>query len=82
MAAIKHPIIGDKTYGKPYEQLHPDPIIQNHIQTLNRQALHAAELAFTHPITHKALHFSCPYPEDFSQLLNVLQKEYPYADRP
>ena len=81
MSAIKHPIIGDKTYGKPYEQLHPNRTIQSSIQTLNRQALHAAELAFSHPITQKPLHFCCPYPEDFAQLLSLLQKEHPYADR-
>lgn len=40
------PIIGDRLYGKPAQRL----------------CLHAAELAFNHPITGKRLHFSSPAP--------------------
>lgn len=81
MAAVKHPIIGDKTYGKPYEQLHTAVSVKAAIDTLNRQALHAAELSFTHPVTHKSLHFTCPYPDDFRQLLTLLQKDHSDANR-
>lgn len=38
--------------------------------TMNRQALHAGELSFTHPITKEALHFEVPLPNDMISILN------------
>ncbi len=52
MKYLGHPLIGDFLY-------HPD----NHL--MPRQALHAYRLAFSHPITGKAMSFSAPVPEDF-----------------
>ncbi|MDE6807265.1 MAG: RluA family pseudouridine synthase, partial [Prevotella sp.] len=40
------PIVGDRLYGKPAQRL----------------CLHAAELAFMHPVTGKRLHFSSSAP--------------------
>lgn len=61
-AAIGHPLIGDATYG-PEE---PD-------FGMKRQALHAAELAFDHPVTHQAMNFRAPWPHDFSDLIARLR---------
>lgn len=55
MAYINHPVVGDITYGvKPPH-------------TNNGQLLHAYKLAFTHPITKKAMEFEIPLPEYFNQ---------------
>jgi 23S rRNA pseudouridine1911/1915/1917 synthase len=61
-AAIGHPIVGDGTYGPDYPG-----------QTMKRQALHAAELTFTHPFTGEKLRFSAPWPEDFAALVTRLR---------
>ena len=37
-----------------------------------RQALHAAELGFTHPVTKHSLSFSSPMPPDMQELFNAL----------
>jgi hypothetical protein len=37
-----------------------------------RVMLHAARLAFTHPITAQPVTIECPYPEDFAELLRRL----------
>lgn len=45
--------------------------------TLQRQALHAAELAFAHPVTQEHMVFSAPAPEDFQMAWALV-----YANRP
>ncbi|MFL6739058.1 MAG: RluA family pseudouridine synthase, partial [Sphingomicrobium sp.] len=35
----------------------------------HRQALHAAELGFTHPVTKRRLSFTSPMPTDMQELL-------------
>jgi 23S rRNA pseudouridine1911/1915/1917 synthase len=61
-AAISHPIVGDETYGTDYLN-----------QTMRRQALHAAELAFTHPFSEEKLRFSASPPADFAALVKRLR---------
>lgn len=41
---------------------------------LNRQALHAAELSFHHPVTGERLHFSAPIPPDMLSVLTPLRE--------
>ena len=64
MASIGHPLVGDpvysrsgKTHGKLLKEL-----------GFLRQALHAAELGFTHPVTKHKLSFSSPIPPDMQEL--------------
>ncbi len=52
LAHIGHPLVADPMYGGPV------------IGALERQALHAFRLAFTHPVTGEALAFQSPLPED------------------
>jgi 23S rRNA pseudouridine1911/1915/1917 synthase len=68
MASIGHPLLGDPVYGRSGKA---------HAKTLNerqfhRQALHAAELGFTHPVTKHRLSFSSPMPSDMQELFNAL----------
>lgn len=73
MAYIKHPIIGDPLYGKNSHHLPGLTESQQHVlQQFKRQALHAYQLGFEHPIHHHALMFTAPIPDDFQKLLTAL----------
>ena len=68
MASIGHPLLGDpvygrsgKTHGKILKEL-----------KFHRQALHAAELGFTHPVTKRKLSFSSAMPPDMQELFKAL----------
>ena len=68
MASIGHPLLGDPVYGrsgKTHGKLLKE--LQFH-----RQALHAAVLGFTHPVTRNRLSFSSPMPSDMQELFNAL----------
>ena len=68
MASIGHPLLGDPVYGrsrKTHGKLLKD--LQFH-----RQALHAAELSFTHPVTKHRLSFASAMPADMQELFNAL----------
>jgi 23S rRNA pseudouridine1911/1915/1917 synthase len=57
MAHIGHPLVADSVYGGMQAA------------GMLRQALHAEQLAFEHPITGQAMHFVAPLPEDLKQAL-------------
>jgi 23S rRNA pseudouridine1911/1915/1917 synthase len=65
MAALRHPCVGDLTYGA-------DPTLAARLG-LTRQWLHARELAFVHPGTGEPVRFTSPYPEDLAQALQLLR---------
>lgn len=73
MAFIKHPLIGDKTYGKSGYKTSCSTL-KAALNQLSHQALHAAELCFTHPSNKKRVTFSAPYPSDFNSTLEALRK--------
>ncbi|HEU4967952.1 RluA family pseudouridine synthase [Sphingomonas sp.] len=68
MASIGHPLLGDPVYGRSR------PATRELLKRLNfeRQALHAARLGFTHPVTSHALAFDSPMPADMQELLRAL----------
>ncbi|MBT9155765.1 MAG: Ribosomal large subunit pseudouridine synthase D [Firmicutes bacterium] len=59
LAHIGHPVLGDDVYGGA------TPLIA-------RQALHASEIAFTHPATAERVKVTAPLPADISALLVAL----------
>jgi 23S rRNA pseudouridine1911/1915/1917 synthase len=68
MASIGHALLGDPVYGgaaKGHRKL---------LQNLNfqRQALHAAQLGFTHPVTKNLLSFTSAMPPDMQELFTAL----------
>ena len=68
LASIGHPLVGDPVYGRSGKV---------HRKLLNelgfhRQALHAAQLGFTHPVTKNRLSFRSPTPPDMQELLSAL----------
>jgi 23S rRNA pseudouridine1911/1915/1917 synthase len=68
MAAIGHPVCGDRQYGTPG------------MYGLERQFLHAARLAFEHPITGEALDVRSALPEDLETALELARP--PAEDQP
>jgi 23S rRNA pseudouridine1911/1915/1917 synthase len=64
MAAIKHPCVGDPTYGA-------DPVLAARLG-LERQWLHAVRLGFSHPTTGEQVEFTSPYPADLQHALDVV----------
>jgi 23S rRNA pseudouridine1911/1915/1917 synthase len=64
MSAIKHPCVGDVTYGA-------DPTVAERLG-LTRQWLHATRLTFDHPVTGESLSFSSAYPGDLQHALSVV----------
>ena len=68
MASIGHPLIGDPVYGRSGKT--HDKLLKE--LGFHRQALHATELGFTHPVTRLKLSFSSPMPSDMQELFNAL----------
>lgn len=69
MASIGHMLLGDPTYGRIPPRLRP--ILS--ALGFQRQALHAAELGFIHPVTGKTEHFSSEMPADMITLIEELR---------
>jgi 23S rRNA pseudouridine1911/1915/1917 synthase len=65
MAAIKHPCVGDPTYGA-------DPVLAGRLG-LDRQWLHAVRLGFTHPTSGEQVEFTSPYPADLQNALDLVR---------
>jgi 23S rRNA pseudouridine1911/1915/1917 synthase len=69
LASIGHPVMGDDTYGggggRRVAGLPP-----------KRHFLHAAWLAFNHPVTGKPLDFRSPLPDDLRSAFNVIAGEH------
>jgi 23S rRNA pseudouridine1911/1915/1917 synthase len=89
MASLGHPVVGDTLYGAP-AQIHLAPatgrahtprrkiaepgVVLPTLQ-LERNFLHAAELALAHPITGRPLSFQAPLPAELELFLKKLTTE-------
>jgi len=69
LAWLKHPVVGDETYGGGRDNTIQDLQLRARIRNLKRQFLHAEKLGFTHPETHEFLKFESPLPHELSGLL-------------
>ena len=74
LAHIGHPLLGDATYGAGFKASARklSAPAQAALEALGRQALHAAELAFVHPVTGKRLSFVSELPPDMARLVAAL----------
>ena len=64
---IGHPVVGDRQYAEGWERglsTGAGRWARELARRVERQFLHAAELAFEHPVSGDSLHFSAPFPED------------------
>jgi 23S rRNA pseudouridine1911/1915/1917 synthase len=74
LAHIGFPIVGDPVYGgRKRFPAGASPALRAAITAFPRQALHAARLAFEHPLTGEPLEFEAPLPADFEALLDALE---------
>ncbi len=74
-AYMGHPLFADERYGgnkivkgtvfTKYKQF-----VENNINLINRQSLHAASLGFIHPISGEKMHFTTEIPEDMQKVLD------------
>ena len=68
MAHLGHPLLGDPVYGRPGG---PVQTVLDRL-SFGRQALHAATLGFTHPVTRQDVRFEAPLPADMQELFMAL----------
>lgn len=62
LAALRHPVVGDVTYGRRQQPLPP------------RQFLHASHLELAHPISGEWLVFDAPLPPDLAAFLEEWER--------
>lgn len=79
LSSLGRPIFGDETYGGRVMHAgeHTAKIrsrVDNLLEIMQRQALHAKTLGFIHPVTKEFLRFDSELPDDFSTLLSELRK--------
>jgi 23S rRNA pseudouridine1911/1915/1917 synthase len=74
LSSIGHPILGDPLYGRKGRAgaIH-DLFLKEGIKRMDRQALHAQRLKFTHPRTGERIYFVSPLPQDMKEVLEWLR---------
>jgi 23S rRNA pseudouridine1911/1915/1917 synthase len=73
LASIGHPVAGDPVYGGTRTPSSRRAEARAALQSLERPALHAARLAFTHPASGDRLALEAPLPEDLHRVLERLR---------
>ena len=73
LAWLKHPVVGDETYGAGRDRTIADPALRARVRTLGRQFLHAERLGFHHPRTGEWLSFTAPLPAELAEFLAALE---------
>ena len=68
MSALKHPCVGDLTYGA-------DPTLAKRFG-VTRQWLHAVKLGFEHPDTGAYVEYESPYPDDLARSLELVRESH------
>jgi len=71
LAALGHPIVGDRVYGARSRGRGRAPSI---LGEFPRQALHAEEIRFRHPASGKPLAVRAPLPPDLMGLISLLRQ--------
>jgi 23S rRNA pseudouridine1911/1915/1917 synthase len=70
LSAIGHPVVGDSLYGGVHRRVAGDLRAVTH---LDRPFLHAARLAFTHPIDGRRMEFRSELPDDLQRVVDELR---------
>ncbi len=75
LAHIGHPVLGDQVYGTGFKT--QVSLLTERakvaLEDLGRQALHAAELEFEHPVSLEQLAFASPIPSDIQYVVDALR---------
>ncbi len=72
MTHIGHPLVGDSVYQRGTQKCVPQ--LRDLLNGFPRQALHATQLALTHPVTGERMEFHAPLPEDMEELLDQIDE--------
>ena len=76
LAHIGFPVVGDPAYGgRRRIPKGSSPALAAELRAFPRQALHAARLSLTHPLTHREHEWRSPLPEDMQRLLAALEAD-------
>jgi len=75
MTHAGHGLVGDPTYGgaRKLPQKALGEAARGAVSAFPRQALHAANLGFSHPVTGREMDFEAPLPGDMAALLHLLR---------
>ncbi len=78
LLAVRHAVVGDPVYGGRIKKMlslrqSERSLADTLLRLLRRQALHAAELEFVHPVTGDVLRFRSEPPLDFREALDRLR---------
>ena len=73
LAWLRHPVVGDETYGGGRDNTIQDAKQRAHIRNLGRHFLHAEKLGITQPMTGQRLEFEAPLPSELASLLDELE---------
>jgi 23S rRNA pseudouridine1911/1915/1917 synthase len=68
MQSLGHPVVGDSLYGAPHHIGSGETALE-----LERNFLHAAHLAFTHPQGRKAMDIKAPLPQELQAFLEKIR---------
>lgn len=72
LAWLKHPVVGDETYGGGRDNTIKDPRLRARIRSLGRHFLHAEKLGFKHPKTGEFVKFESSLPSELEDLLTQI----------
>ena len=72
-----YPVIGDTVYGSTTNKKRAisDPLLKTSLKSLNRQALHAAQLSFIHPLKRERVVFTAEMPADMTALCELFRRQ-------
>ncbi len=74
LSDLGYPVIGDAIYGNSTKiRAIADPLLKIQMKEFNRQALHAAQLSFIHPVNGKWVEFRVNMPRDMADLCAQLR---------
>ena len=76
LSSIDYPIVGDPLYGgrKKFAS-GTSEMSRQKLSEFKRQALHAVELSFIHPVSEEVLSFQSDIPEDMRQIISFLRSQ-------
>ncbi|MCY3983451.1 MAG: RluA family pseudouridine synthase [Roseovarius sp.] len=78
LAYAGHALIGDQVYGtrRRLPRKAFSEAVMSMVDGFSRQALHASELGFEHPVNGKWMRFSAPVPDDMSNLAETIKSQH------
>ena len=74
MNFLGNSIVGDDKYKKKFKKIkNINPLIEQNLNNLNRQFLHAKTLGFIHPTKSKEMTFNSNLPIELENILKILR---------